>query len=403
MPSVSIDHFPGDEQLCAVLGGRGPGRRLSEEDFNALWERACAHDVDVLLAAACLRLEDHIPADASRQVAGRLADAELRDLLRCRELCRIAANFAAVGVDVLLLKGAGLAHTVYPAPQLRPSRDIDLFIRRESLDAAERALAACGYTRLREPDTALASTQSHYGRMDGSGVHHFIDLHWCVANPRSFADALSFDEAWRGSIVVPAIEPVARTLGLSDALLLACMHRVAHHQDAPDLLWLWDIHLLAGSLTADGWAAFLRRAERARMRAVSLRGLVMARDRFATCIPADTLERLGANGQAEPAARFIGGDLRIVDVVRADLWATRGLRRRASLLREHLFPPREYMRAVYASCPPALLPIAYVDRIVRGAPGWFRRPAADHDPRQPDRGLMRRAREAVRTRGRQDR
>ena len=36
-----------------------------------------------------------------------------------------------------------------------------------------------------------------------------------------------------------------------DALFVACVHRVAHHDDAIDLLWLWDIHLLASRLSAD--------------------------------------------------------------------------------------------------------------------------------------------------------
>ena len=374
MSPVPADHRQLDEQLCAVLSGHPPARRLSHEDFNALWARARAHSVDALIAACLLPLEHRLPPTARDRLSARLADAELRDLLRHRELCRVAASFGAAGVDVLLLKGAGLAHTVYGEPHVRPSRDIDLFIRRGGRDAAERALAAIGYARLREPDAELASTQRHYARVDGGGGHHFIDLHWSVSNPRAFADALSFDDAWSGSIAVPAVNPAARTLGIPDALLLACIHRVAHHQDAADLLWLWDIHLLAGRLTREEWTAFVGRAERTRMRAISVRGIEMARRRFATCLPPDVLERLAAAGAVEPAARFLGGDLRMVDIVRADLAATGRWQDRASLLREHLFPPRAYMRAMYVRCPPALLPIAYVDRIVRGAPGWFRRP-----------------------------
>ena len=63
----------------------------------------------------------------------------------------------------------------------------------------------------------------------------------------------------------------------------------------------------------------------------------------------------------------------MVDVVRADLAAT-GWRNRARLAREHLFPPREYMRAIYSRWPAVLLPVAYLDRIVRGTPKWFQRP-----------------------------
>lgn len=363
-----------DALLCTMLAEGALPAAVTHEDLDALWERACFHDVDVLIAAILSRSATHIPAAVHRQAATRLADAEVRDLLRYRELCRIGASFEAAAVDLLLLKGAGLAYVVYPKPSFRPGRDIDLFIRREARDAAERALAACGYKRLREPDGEIARAQRQYARVDGSGVSHFIDLHWRVSNARVFAEALPFDDAWRSSIGVPAIDPPARTLGAADALLLACMHRVAHHQDAVELLWLWDIHLLARSLTADAWEALVARAERTGMRAVSVRGLELARDRFGTGIAPAALARLHAAGPPEPAARFVGGHLRMIDVMRADLGTTTGWRDRATLLREHLFPSSTYMRALYTRCPPLLLPLAYVDRIARGAPKWFRRP-----------------------------
>jgi hypothetical protein len=35
------------------------------------------------------------------------------------------------------------------------------------------------------------------------------------------------------------------------------------------------------------------------------------------------------------------------------------------------------MRSAYPLCPGTLLPLAYVHRIVRGAPKWFRRPSTE--------------------------
>lgn len=363
-----------DQLVCAALaaGVLPPG--LDAEDLEGLWERARVHDVDVLVAALLSQLEGHLPPTLRRRAAERLREAQFNDILRFRELCRIAASFEAIDVDVLLLKGAALAHILYAEPGLRPSRDIDLFIRREARDAAERALANCGYARMREPDGELARAQRQYVRRDGARINHFVDLHWRASNVRLFADALSFDDAWSSSMVVPFVQPATRTLGITDALLLACIHRVAHHQDATDLLWLWDIHLLTGRLTEEDARAFVDRAERARVRVVVVRGLELSRECFGTRMAPGLLERLRAPDTAEPSARLVGGGLRTVDVVRADLEATAGLWNRATLLREHLFPRREYMRAMYTQCPAALLPIAYVDRIVRGAPKWFRRP-----------------------------
>jgi hypothetical protein len=218
----------------------------------------------------------------------------------------------------------------------------------------------------------MARTQRQYVRRDGNGVNHFVDLHWRASNQRLFAEALSFDAAWDSSITLPGVTPATRTLGFVDALLLACFHRVAHHHDAADLLWLWDIHLLAAHLTEDQWRVFVDRAESANMRAVSVRGLTLARERFGTIVPDDILTRLQSAGDSERTARFVGADIRFLDLVRADLeGASWGVR--ITIMREHLFPSPSYMRQIYPRWPSVALPMAYVHRIVRGAPKWFRR------------------------------
>ncbi len=352
--------------------GSLPGGQ-DEASLDALWEQARVDDVDALVAGPLLRsLGGRYPSLDGR-IVQRLREAELRSLLRHRELCRVAAGFAGASVPVLLLKGAGLAYTVYPEPHLRPSRDIDLFIRRDSRDAAARALAGCGYTRMREPDGELAGAQAHYARSDARGINHFIDLHWRISNARVFEEALGFDDAWDESRLLPTLEPATRTLGGEQALLLACIHRVAHHQDDSSLLWLWDIHLLAAQLGDSEWRHFLDRAAATGMRAVSARGLELARRRFGTPIGQEALERLTSPGPDEPAARFLGGRLRFIDVVRTDLAASGDWTERAALLREHLFPSRTYMHTLYPRCPGVLLPFAYGDRLIRGAPKWWRR------------------------------
>lgn len=358
-------------RLCRALTGVVTPATIA--DAAALWASAANDDVDVLFAARLLEAAGPLPGDLRRRAEQRIADAHLRDLLRHRELCRISAAFADAGIQVLLLKGAGLAATLYPAPHLRPSRDVDLFIDRASLDGAAGALAACGYRRMREPDGDLARAQYHYVRADSEGLNHFVDLHWRVSDARPFGDALPFADAWRRSVAVPSIGAAARTLGDTDALLLACIHRIAHHHDAPDLRWLLDIHLLAGRLAADEWMEFVDRAGVARMGAVVARGLALAQDRFGTVVPTGLITRLGRSATIEASARFIGGGARFVDVVRADLASVGRWADRARLLQEHLFPSRRYMRARYAGAPAWLLPLAYLDRIVRGAPKWFRR------------------------------
>lgn len=161
--------------------------------------------------------------------------------------------------------------------------------------------------------------------------------------------------------------------GHADALLLACVHRVAHHNDSPYLLWLWDIHLLASRLTTEEWGALVRGARDTGMRSVTIRGLELAHERFGAPIPMGIIERLGPADRKEPAARFVRG-LRQAEIALTNLAAMRSWRSRLTFVWDNLFPPRAHMRTTYRRCPAVLLPIAYLHRIVRGAPRWLRRP-----------------------------
>lgn len=344
---------PDLRRLCAALADGG-GSPLDP----GLFDLAREHRVDALLAGRAGDRE-------------RLRAAAARSLALEREVTTICDRASAAGVDLLLLKGVALAYTHYAAPHLRPRVDIDLLIRRHQLDSTGRLLVDLGYSRVVEADAELWTGQRHYVKTSATG-EMLVDLHWRVANPLAFAGALDFDDVWPRAVAVPALGVQARTLSPADSLLLACLHRVAHHQDRVDLLWLWDIHLLASRMPAEDLARFASSALRARAGQVCSRGLRLAQECFGTALPAAMLEQLASAGD-EPSAAFIGSVKSPFDVARADMAALAGWRQRASLLREHLFPPASYMRRRYSGWPVALLPVAYVHRMVVGAPRWLRR------------------------------
>ena len=367
--------------LCRVLAEDALPPGLDPARLDEIWEHATWTSVDELLAAILCRPGTDIPAAARDRAISRLRDATARELARHRELRRLIDCCKAAGVRTLLIKGAGLAYTIYSDPRLRPGDDIDLFIARESLDTTESALQQAGYRRQVEPDSDLASMQRHYARAEPGGQEHCVDLHWRVANRQVFAGVLDFEAAWTASIPVLPLGLSARTLGVPDALLLACVHRVAHHPGHVGLLWLWDVHLLAGRLTSATADALVQHADRAGVRAVLASGLDLSRRLFGTAIEQRLLDDLTSPGRHEPSARFLGTSFSQIELLRSDVAAAGSLTSRLRLLREHLFPGREYMRAKYAHWPPALLPFAYVHRIARGAPKWLRRPAVTAPPR----------------------
>jgi hypothetical protein len=355
--------------VCAAL--RGEVAPLSAEAV----ELARLHRIHLILAQAIAVHGQHESVRAA--LADESRQAAIADLFRERELRRLLGRLADAGIEVLLLKGAGLAYTVYEAPHLRPRADLDVVIARANLEVADRTLLAGGWIRVADQSREAVTTQRHYvlGGVPFCAEH--LDLHWKIAVPHIFREVLTFDELSSRSLSIGALGPSARTLSLPDALLLACLHRVAHHRHDTDLVWLWDIHLLASRLTDSDRVFFVELAGRRAMRAVCAQGLELVLERFATPGADALLEALrpSAGDPREPSADFLGGGMRQVDLLRRDLSSAGGLLARLRLLGGHLVPHSGYMRSIYPGWPAVALPLAYIHRIVRGVPEWFRRPA----------------------------
>ena len=127
-------------------------------------------------------------------------------------------------------------------------------------------------------------------------------------------------------------------------------------------------------LSHDEQDRFIELAQRTHMRAVCTRGLRLAASLFGTQNAAETAARLETphvGARPEPSSQFLGGTP-LITVLATDL-ITLPWRERVHLIADHLFPSTGYMRSRYPGWPRILLPLAYLDRIARGAPRWFRR------------------------------
>lgn len=366
--------------MCALLRGEAARWRsgAGEQDVTAFLESATRHGVQALLAREMRKAGGSgWPEAIQRELADAARRAAVTEQVLQLELRRVLSVLAGEGVRAVVMKGAELAYTHYPHPCLRPRFDTDLLVRRVDLAAVERVMAGLGYTAAVDVRGELLTHQVHYGKQGPHGVWHTYDVHWKPSNPHVFADLLSFEELAEQAVAVPPLGERARGLGPVHALLLACIHRVAHHNDAGRLIWLYDIHLLTNSMDAAGFQAFTRLAADKRIGALSARGLTLARQSFGSRVPPDVVPALSTRlraGRREPSAVFLGGNLRQIDILIADLKALPGWRRRLQLLQEHAFPRPAYMLATYRVLSRALLPALYAHRLVGGAWRWFRRP-----------------------------
>lgn len=356
--------------LCGVLASErvSEGGALTPE----VLQRARIERVHLLLAhlTAAGGASTGVPPEATAALAQELRIAAVLDAARIRELSRVLGALEAAACGPLVFKGAALAQTHYKRPWLRPRVDTDILVNGLDRERAEHVFRDLGYTRPALVSGRLVMYQEMFVRSEGGGLEHVFDLHWRVLNPQVVSNVASYAELRARAVEVQAPPARLRVPCPADALVLACVHRAAHHHDAQDLLWLYDIHLVARGLSPPEWEAFVIRAQTGAVATLCARGLALAGARFGTDVPTAVTTALAASTRAEPSAVFLRGDLRPIDVLLSDLGAL-GARDRVRLVWEVLAPPRSFMREVYGER--AWLPWAYVRRVLGGALKWVRR------------------------------
>ena len=307
------------------------------------------------------------------EITPSVRGAATRELLVQMELRRVLDRLAREHVRALVIKGTALAYTVYGSAWHRPRTDTDLLIDPNETEKAIRVLESCSYAR---SDAVTAGTlvthQAAFERVDDHGLSHVIDLHWRLVNPQVLANVLPFEYLWQHAQPVAALGPDARTPRAVDAVLVASIHRLAHHQGQDRLIWLYDLHLLTTRFTDADWSELADAACRFGVAGLCLDGLRQARTRTGTRIPPRVEELWQATAPTERSHVYVSGPVLKRDVLASDLAELPGWRARARLVKEHAFPPAAFMRTRYGVTSAIWLPALYVHRLITGTFKWLR-------------------------------
>ena len=367
-PGVTTDLL-----AAVVRGDPVDDRVLAEYDPEEFCRHAARHDV-LPLVAYQLAGRDGVPAPLRSMLRQRANEAVVADLLRESELKLALAELGKAGVSPLIIKGGQLAFSHYPRPDLRPREDTDILIPASARSTVHDALLRAGYTPSGQMSGELVAYQACYVKRRQDVLSHVLDVHWKIANSQVFAGFLSYDELSSAAVPLPRLAPSARGLSDLHALLLACVHRVAHHYDSDHLVWLYDIHLIARGLTGAGWEGFIALAAERKVVGVCRRSLERAVQAFRTVVPAGVWT--DSRFIVLPGSELTAGYLehrRHAQVIADDLRALPTWADRWQLLREHLFPPAEYMRNVYSPASQVPLLFLYARRLMRGGGKWLGR------------------------------
>ncbi len=285
-----------------------------------------------------------------------------QELMLQEEIKNLLNSLGDNGVETILIKGAHLAYDIYPSPELRSREDTDILIFQSAIEKTKQTLLELGYDMKPEIGGKLVHRQFGAVRILNQKVIHVVDIHWQISNVHIFAELFTFDELVKNSKFVPLLGTHARGLKYEYALLLACVHRIAHHPNEIRLIWLYDIHLLVGILDTQGFASFLQLAVDRKVAEICHHEINLAQQHFGTEISETMLARLGAVSN-EDSARYLSETRGKLKDFSTELGSIHGWKMKLQFIIENAFPSSTYMKKQYQTNNSTILPWLYIRRI----------------------------------------
>ncbi len=218
----------------------------------------------------------------------------LQNLYLEAELQKVLRAFNQEDIPFLLLKGAALAHTIYPRPDLRTYHDIDAMIHPRDLDRAHELLVGMGYMPYEEfRADAIDKNRTGYHyilRRSDTWLEVLIELH-TAPHAGEIATAFDVDSMWVRAQHITVLGEPTLTLNSVDYLLYLCWHYRFH--GFARLLWLYDLVVILRAIDSEAsWEALVQEARRQQLASTLYYCLSWCRDIFAVAVPDEVFASL---------------------------------------------------------------------------------------------------------------
>jgi hypothetical protein len=201
-------------------------------NWDDIFESAFRHGVAPLLYTNIRRVnEDHI---VGKDVMDRLKKSYLMtaamNMRLYKELRRILEALKDKRIDVIVLKGAFLAETVYGDIGLRSMGDIDLLVKKEDLSRTDKIMTDLRY---------VASTLKHSHEWYAENHHHLppyyqsengvkVEIHWHIVKLSKPFHEKMIERFWKRARPIKLANTQALALSPEDLLLHLCLHSLSH-------------------------------------------------------------------------------------------------------------------------------------------------------------------------------
>jgi len=326
--------------ICQVLSARQDAVNLPElepNEWGILAQMAEAEGVAPLLYWELVRNTDEVFTAVPPRVRDFFQrsyyQTAARNAVLFSELERILAAFEKAQIAVIVLKGAALAHKLYPDRALRPMSDLDLMVRPDDLTQATQVLQALGYSQ--------EKVTYHAYLRGGPEGQIAVEVHWCLV-PDGQGRTPDIEWLWNQTQPYSAqskhaqsLQPLAQFVYLTGHLIL---------QTDPTrrrLIWFYDLRLLYEQhLVSADWEALFNAEATACWAAWVQAALYQLRDLLGVQLPAALIDN-PVKSPRQPDTRtltrnYIQNALAQLDR-KTRLKVTLGL----------LFPPKSYLLLRY--------------------------------------------------------
>ena len=306
---------------------------LSYLEWDVLLRSAIKHGVAPLVYQRVKNL-DNIPKDILAGFSQAYYGNILRNARYYEELAKIIKQFQDNDIEVIVLKGAYLAKTVYESDALRFIGDMDLMVKVADLAKTQNLLLKLGYKQKKHNLTIEEQCSIHHHLIDFKKEGTFnIDLHWNLG----LTFKINPEMLWQAAQPCTIGNIKAQCLSPEDLLFHACFH-AGYANNFHGMRFLYDIENTIAHFEID-WNLLFERACQWKAEKVIYLALYIAKDCLAAQVPDKVLDEFKPedfNLELVTTTKEIINaniDYQLCSINLASLWMTnKSLRKKLSII-----------------------------------------------------------------------
>jgi hypothetical protein len=187
-----------------------------------------------------------IPLDVEKKFQDLYSENACRNLILSQEFQEVLKILKNKNIPVIVLKGMYLGEKIYKNIALRPMSDIDILIKKESLEEFDAAVKKIGFKTshnyrkyLKSPDSIYLNTMV-YEKKKGK-VSIFLHLHWHIVNStlpifEKVMPYIEMEKIWKQALEVKIAGIETLSLSYHHQVIYLCLHAFNHSLDRNILL-----------------------------------------------------------------------------------------------------------------------------------------------------------------------